>query len=246
MKTLFISDLHLCEERPQTTRAFLAFLSGPARKAQALYILGDLFEYWAGDDDDSPLISRVTEALTELAQRGVKSAFMRGNRDFLIGDRFAQQCGLILLDDPSLIELDGTRILLTHGDALCIDDLAYQQYRETVRNPEWIVEFLAQPLPARHAFIEKIRMRSEQAKRDKLAAIMDVNPLAVEDLLRQHAYPTLIHGHTHRPARHLHRFDGKQCERWVLADWDTQAHYLAMEGGSISAHTLRAPPEPKH
>ncbi len=242
MKVLFISDLHLCEQRPETIRAFFAFLSGPARDADALYILGDLFEYWAGDDDASPLISAVADALTALASHGVWLGFMHGNRDFLIGERFARRCGMTLLADPSLVKLDGQYVLLSHGDTLCTDDQAYQQYRDTVRNPQWIDQFLAQDLTTRKQFIDEIRNRSEQAKRDKMAEIMDVNPLAVDDLLRRHAYPTLIHGHTHRPARHLHQVDGRLCERWVLADWDDQAHYLVLQNGAISAHKLRAPP----
>lgn len=242
MKAQFISDLHLCEERPETTRAFLAFLDGPARRADALYMLGDLFEYWAGDDDDSPLIGTVCAALCGLVSAGTRLFFLAGNRDFLIGPGFAERVGLRLLDEPSLIELDGTRALLSHGDTLCTDDQAYQAYRRQVRDPAWIRGFLDRPLAERKQFIENIRQQSERAKRMKQAEIMDVNADAVETLLRTYDYPLLIHGHTHRPARHLHRVDGRDCERWVLADWHDEAHYLAWENGTLSAHRLRPAP----
>ncbi|MGL1832829.1 UDP-2,3-diacylglucosamine diphosphatase [Rhodocyclaceae bacterium SMB388] len=239
MKAQFISDLHLCEERPETTRAFLAFLDGPARRTDALYILGDLFEYWAGDDDDSPLIDTVSVALSRLSSVDTRLFFLAGNRDFLIGPGFAERVGLRLLDEPSLIELDGTRALLSHGDTLCTDDQAYQTYRGQVRDPAWIREFLDRPLADRKHFIENIRQHSERAKRVKQAEIMDVNAGAVEALLRAYDYPLLIHGHTHRPARHLHRVDGHDCDRWVLSDWQDEAHYLAWEDGTLSARCLR-------
>lgn len=241
MKALFISDLHLCDERPETIRAFLAFLRTTACRAEALYILGDLFEYWAGDDDDTPLGRLVAEQLAGLSDNGARVYFLAGNRDFLLGRRFAEQAGIELLADPTLIELDGSPILLSHGDALCTDDVAYQSYRKEVRAPAWCQAFLDKPLAERKQFIEQLRRKSEIAKSGKRSEIMDVNPDAVAAFLRRYNFPTLIHGHTHRPARHAHIIDDKHCERWVLADWHDEACYLAWENGGLTAHRL-APP----
>lgn len=239
MQALFVSDLHLAEEQPETTAAFLAFLAGPARSVPALYILGDLFEYWAGDDDgDAPLNRRVAEALRGLSASGSAIHFIAGNRDFLLGEAYAARAGMTLLADPCPLRLGAVDVLLSHGDALCTDDLAYQAYRRQVRDPAWQAAFLARPLAERKAFIDSLRSRSEQAKREKEMAIMDVNRSAVEALLRKHAYPTLIHGHTHRPARHEHLVDGRRCERWVLADWHGTAPYLAFDGERFSTHEL--------
>ncbi|AVZ78726.1 UDP-2,3-diacylglucosamine diphosphatase [Zoogloeaceae bacteirum Par-f-2] len=239
MRALFISDLHLAEERPDTTAAFLAFLAGPARGVPALYILGDLFEYWAGDDDgNAPLNRAMAEALRGLAESGCAIYFMPGNRDFLLGADYAAQAGMRLLPDPFLLRLGHHDLLLSHGDALCTDDLAYQTYRRQVRDPGWQAGFLSRPLAERKAFIDHLRIRSEQAKREKDLTIMDVNRAAVEALLRKHGYPTLIHGHTHRPACHEHRVDDRLCRRWVLADWHGTAPYLAFDGERFSTHEL--------
>jgi len=241
MKALFISDLHLCDERPETIRAFLAFLLTTASQAEALYILGDLFEYWAGDDDDTPLGGLVAEQLVVLSENGTQVYFIAGNRDFLLGQSFAERAGIKLLADPTLIELDGSRILLSHGDELCTDDVAYQTYRKEVRAPAWCQGFLDKPLAERKQFIEQVRRKSEIAKTGKRPEIMDVNADAVAALLRCHDFPTLIHGHTHRPARHVHIVDDKHCERWVLADWHDEARYLAWDNGCLTAHHLRPP-----
>lgn len=231
LQALFISDLHLAEERPQTTAALLDFLGGVARGVPALYILGDLFEYWAGDDDAASSLNReLAAALRALATSGTRVYFMAGNRDFLLGAAFAAQAGMALIEDPHPIVLGGRRVLLSHGDALCTDDLAYQTYRRQVRDPAWQAAFLARPLAERKAFIEDLRRRSEAGKKEKTMSIMDVSRSAVEALLRSHDYPTLIHGHTHRPARHEHLVDGRLCERRVLADWHGQARYLAFDG----------------
>lgn len=233
MPTLFISDLHLSDAQPAVTQLFLDFLRGPARDADALYILGDLFEYWAGDDDgDDPLNSGVAFALREVADAGVKTYFMAGNRDFLLGPDFARRSGLTLLDDATLIDLHGTPTLLMHGDALCTDDFAYMQFRNTVRTPQYIARFLAQPLAARKAQIEQIRRHSEAQKQVKASEIMDVNRDAVIAALRSHRAPRLIHGHTHRPADHAHDVDGMACMRIVLADWhDAHGEYLRCDAG---------------
>ncbi|NLF55763.1 MAG: UDP-2,3-diacylglucosamine diphosphatase [Thauera phenolivorans] len=240
LPALFISDLHLCEERPATTTAFLDFLDGPAREAASLLILGDLFEYLAGDDDlESPFNRELCAALKALAGHGTRVFFMRGNRDLLAGEGFAEAAGLHLLPDPSIVAFgdgeDAPRLLLSHGDALCTDDLAYQAYRRQVNDPTWQAGFLAQPLAARKAFIESLRQQSESAKKTKATEIMDVNAAAVEALLRAHRGPTLVHGHTHRPARHVHAVDGRECVRWVLADWHDTATWLRFDGRTLSA-----------
>jgi UDP-2,3-diacylglucosamine hydrolase len=240
VQTLFISDLHLAEERPALTAIFLAFLEGPCRDARALYILGDLFEYWVGDDDaNAPLNRRVATALGSARGQGLAIHFMAGNRDFLIGPDYAREAGMSLLPDPSELVLDGQRLLLMHGDSLCTDDLAYQAYRRQVREPAYQAGFLAQPLAARRAFIEQIRQKSEAAKRAKADEIMDVNSEAVAETLRRHDFPILIHGHTHRPAHHRFEVDGRPCERWVLADWRDSAPYLAWTGSELESREFR-------
>jgi UDP-2,3-diacylglucosamine hydrolase len=240
VETLFISDLHLAEERPALTAIFEAFLQGPCRKAEALYILGDLFEYWAGDDDgDAPLNGRVAQALAAAAERELAIHFMAGNRDFLLGPAYARRARMTLLPDPSELMVHGLRLLLMHGDSLCTDDAAYQTYRRQVREPAYQAAFLAQPLAARRAFIEQLRQKSEAAKREKAAEIMDVNAEAVAQTLRQHDYPVLIHGHTHRPAHHRLEVDGHACERWVLADWHDSAPYLAWTGSTLESREYR-------
>ncbi|MCK2125292.1 UDP-2,3-diacylglucosamine diphosphatase [Thauera aromatica] len=240
LPALFVSDLHLKEDEPDTVAAFLDFLAGPARGAGSLFILGDLFEYWAGDDDlDAPFNQRVCNALRTLAGHGAGVFFIAGNRDLLAGEGFARAAGLQRLADPCRVRFgrgeDAPLVLLSHGDALCTDDLAYQAYRRQVRDPAWQAAFLAQPLAARKAFIENLRQRSEAAKREKAMEIMDVNAEAVATLLRAHCYPTLVHGHTHRPARHEHAIDGRRCVRWVLPDWHGRATWLAFDGRHFEA-----------
>ena len=225
--TLFISDLHLSVDHSHSTAAFQRFIAVQAPQAEALYILGDLFEYWAGDDDShDPFHAQVISALRALALHGTKIYVMHGNRDLLIGDEFARVIDATLLEDPTLLDLYGTPTLLSHGDTLCTDDVEYQQFRAQVRDAEFQKNFLAQPLAARKAYIEQLRQHSMTAKQNKDSAIMDVNDEAVSALLRAHRYPRLIHGHTHRPKRHEHVVDGHSCERWVLSDWDQQATAL--------------------
>lgn len=219
--SLFISDLHLSTDHPHSAELFLRFATDVAPGAEALYILGDLFEYWAGDDDlGDPFHRRICEALRGLDDRGTRIYIMHGNRDFLMDKELASACNATLLDDPALLDLYGTPTLLTHGDMLCTDDAEYQQFRALVRNGDWQARFLAQPLAQRKALIEQMRMQSRNEKQTKAMDIMDVNGDAVDALLRRHHYPRLIHGHTHRPAKHLHQPDGRTCERWVLGDWD--------------------------
>jgi UDP-2,3-diacylglucosamine hydrolase len=235
---LYVSDLHLCSSRPEINRIFFDFLAGPARRAQALYILGDLFEYWAGDDDLSePFNASVAGALAQYAQSR-PLYLMRGNRDFLIGERFGAATGAKLIDEPARIEIEGTPTLLAHGDTLCTDDLEYQRFRAEVRSTAWIEAFLATPLAARKREIKALRSRSEREKRVKSAAVMEVNVDAVAMLLRAHGYPRLIHGHTHRPAQHIHEVDGRRCERWVLADWYAGGSALCCDAFGCRTETI--------
>ena len=241
MSTLFISDLHLCSGRPRSNRSFFDFLEREARSARALYILGDLFEYWAGDDDlGDPFNATVVAALARLVASGVPTYLMHGNRDFVIGNAFARASGVTLLPDPTLFDLDGQAVLLMHGDTLCTLDLEYQAFRREARSQTWISALLHQPLAERKAAVEALRRRSEQEKRGKPAEIMDVAPAEVEAVLRRHGYPRLIHGHTHRPARHVHLVDGRACERWVLADWYQGGSYLACDASGCRAVQLSA------
>lgn len=228
--TLFISDLHLCASRPGINAAFVEFLQNTASKVKALYILGDLFEYWAGDDDiDDVFHQQIISAFKKLSESRVEIFLMHGNRDFLIAEGFCQMAGITLLDDPTLIDLHGKKALLSHGDDLCVDDIAYQQFRTQVRDKKWQAEFLSQPLQSRKKQIEAIRARSEQEKTQKSMAIMDVNAAAVIALLTTHQPDLLIHGHTHRPNRHTIELDGRLITRWVLGDWYEQGSYLACD-----------------
>ncbi|HEY9210031.1 MAG TPA: UDP-2,3-diacylglucosamine diphosphatase [Methylotenera sp.] len=228
--TLFISDLHLCASRPAITAAFIEFLQNTASKVKALYILGDLFEYWAGDDDvDDAFHQQVISGFKKLSDAGVKVFLMHGNRDFLIAEGFCQMAGITLLDDPTIIDLHGKKALLSHGDDLCTDDVAYQQFRSQVRDKKWQHEFLSQPLQARKKQIEAIRARSEQEKTQKSLEIMDVNAEAVNALLGKYQPDLLIHGHTHRPNQHTIKLDGRLITRWVLGDWYEQGSYLACD-----------------
>ena len=218
--TLFISDLHLSSDQSHSIAAFRHFIKDIAPQADALYILGDLFEYWAGDDDISDQFhAEVISALHELSAHGTKVFLMHGNRDLLMGQAMARACQATLLDDPTELNLYGTPTLLSHGDILCTDDVEYQRFRAQVHDAEFQKKFLAQPISARKDYIEQLRRLSTLEKQNKDIAIMDVNSAAVAGLLREYRYPRLIHGHTHRPDRHVHIVDGHSCERWVLGDW---------------------------
>ena len=239
--SLFISDLHLCESRPAIIAAFTDFLAHTAIHADALYILGDLFEYWTGDDAITHGIHATTiNALNQLATQGVSLYVMHGNRDFMLGDGFAQATNATLLADPTLISLYERNVLLSHGDILCTDDVDYQQFRTEVRSEKWKRKFLNQPLSSRIAYVESVRQKSEQEKSLKSMAIMDVNSAAVEQLLATYDYPTLIHGHTHRPMQHLHQVDNHTCQRWVLGDWYDQGSYLKVDKQGFYVYPLSA------
>ena len=237
---LFISDLHLCDSRPHITQAFHQFLEKTASKAQALYILGDLFEYWAGDDGIAVGTQQATiHALHRLISSGTPVFLMHGNRDFLLGEGFEAATGVKILPDPSLITLYDKLILLSHGDELCTDDLGYQQFRAEVRSTTWKNQFLSKPLSDRIAYIEQLRTQSEQAKSTKSMQIMDVNQVAVDHLLRKfNCPPIFIHGHTHRPAKHQHHINDNTCERWVLGDWYEQGSYLKLDANGCQSQKL--------
>lgn len=225
--SLFVSDLHLGPEHPRSTRIFEEFVRHTASQAEALYILGDLFEYWAGDDDLSdPYHATLADTLAELSQSGTAIFIMHGNRDFLMAEDFARAAQARLIPDPTLLDLYGTPTLLMHGDTLCTGDAAYLAFRDKVRQPAWQMEFLARPLAQRKTEIEALRQRSETDKQLKSIVEMDVHPDAVAAALREHDYPRLIHGHTHRPALHLHHVDSHNCERWVLDSWYDHGSYL--------------------
>jgi UDP-2,3-diacylglucosamine hydrolase len=225
--TLLVSDLHLAAERPAATQAFRSLLVGPARGADALYILGDLFEYWAGDDDLSePFNASVVAALRGLSDAGVPVYFLQGNRDFLAQRKFAQAGGVTLIGDPTVVDLYGTRTVLLHGDTLCTGDKRYQAFRRRVRSPWFQRLLLLTPLSFRRGLIERTRRVSEREKRVKQMDIMDVNADSVVQTFREQRAQRMIHGHTHRPARHLHEVDGETRERWVLSDWYRRGQYL--------------------
>jgi UDP-2,3-diacylglucosamine hydrolase len=225
--TLFISDLHLCADRPAVNELFLTFLRGEARQARALYILGDLFEFWIGDeavafDEHRALIA----GLRELADGGVPVQVMPGNRDFLMGPGFERASGCVLLPDPTRIDLYGTPVLLMHGDSLCTRDTEYMAFRKMVRDPAWQRAALAKPLAEREAIARKYREISMATTSNKKPEITDVTPSAVDDAMRAHQVRHFIHGHTHRPAEHVFTLDGAPAYRTVLGDWYDQGSVL--------------------
>ncbi len=226
---LFVSDLHLSPQMPKTAAAFFRFLDGPVRQSRQLYLLGDVFEYWAGDDDlDDPFNRQVVDALRRVSERGVQLYWIAGNRDFLAGSAFAHATGATPLPDPCLAGIAGQRLLLLHGDAQCTDDLGYMAFRAQVRNPDWQRAFLARPLAERKALIAGMREGSRDAQRGKTMAIMDVNPGEIDRLFAQHQVELMIHGHTHRPAVHRTALG----VRHVLPDWDCDGR--AMRGGWLA------------
>lgn len=234
MTTLFISDLHLEGNRPEIGEQFVGFLEGEAQNADALYILGDLFESWVGDDDPNPHYAEMKTAIRELSDSGVPVYFMHGNRDFMIGERFADEAGVTILPDPLPVELYGRSVLLSHGDALCTDDAEYQQVRQMTRNPEWQAMMRAKPLEERLAFAADARTKSQQRNAMLPEAIMDVNQQAVEATVAAHDVDILLHGHTHRPAIHTFDVDGRERRRIVLGDWYEQGSVLRWDESGYS------------
>ena len=235
MTTLFISDLHLDAVRPEITALFLKFLREEARRASSLYILGDFFEAWIGDDDDDPHHARVMTGLKELTAAGVPVSLMHGNRDFLIGERFAVRTGVKLLADPTVLDLYGTPTLLLHGDTLCTDDKEYQMVRRMLRDPAWQKDYLSKSLTERRAIAAHAREQSKLHTAAKAEYIMDVNQQAVESAMAKHEVARMVHGHTHRPAVHRFKSEGKDKERVVLGDWYEQSSRLSFdpEGGRL-------------
>lgn len=237
-KTLFISDLHLEASDPAIARQFHAFLSGEAREADALYVLGDLFEVWFGDDDPDPSVHATVAALRALTDRGVPCYLMHGNRDFMLGRRFCRDTGATLLPDGTVVDLYGERALLMHGDLLCTDDADYQRMRRVLRNRplQWIFRRL--PLERRRALAQWLRAGSRERVGMKAPDIMDVNDAAVERAFRDHGVRTLIHGHTHRPAVHDLSVDGAPARRIVLGDWYTQGSVLEWSPAGFELRSL--------
>ena len=235
----FISDLHLSPRSPGATRLFLSFLAGRARQAEVLYILGDLFEVWVGDDIKDPYAAQVTAALRAASDAGLKICFMHGNRDFAIGEQFATAAGVSLLPDPYELVLPEWSFVLSHGDALCIDDHAYMAYRAKVRDPEWQRKMRAKPRFLRSLLGRYIRWRSARRKRHHAFVYADLHAAATDDFIREHGYATFIHGHTHQPAKHDHIIDGIHVERWVLADWhEEHAEALRWDGETLSREAI--------
>ncbi|MFN0303332.1 MAG: UDP-2,3-diacylglucosamine diphosphatase [Burkholderiales bacterium] len=235
----FVSDLHLTGARPRIIEIFLRFLSDTARSGSALYILGDLFEYWIGDDDRADDANEVVlGAIARTAESGVAVYFMPGNRDFLFGKRAAARARMTVLPDPTVVVILNRSILLAHGDAYCIDDAPYQVYRTRVRSPWFRTGFAVLPLAIRGSIARSLRRKSERDKTTKPAAIMDVNRNAIDDAMRNARCDLMIHGHTHRPARHVHVIEGRECERWVLADWYETGSCLRMDAGGLKSMAL--------
>lgn len=231
MSTLLISDLHLDDSRPDITSAFLRFLDEQARGQERLYILGDFFEVWIGDDERSPLQEQVAGALKALTDSGTELFLMHGNRDFLIGEDFCRRTGATLLPDPTVVDLYGEPTLLMHGDSLCTADTEYQKFRANMRNPQWQQMILSRPLAERQTMARQLREISMTKNQNKAEAIMDVTPEEVVREMEAHGVRQLIHGHTHRPAVHDLTVNGRPAQRIVLGDWDTHVWWLEAAPG---------------
>jgi UDP-2,3-diacylglucosamine hydrolase len=238
MAVLFVSDLHLEPARPGHITDFVAFCEGPARKASAVYVLGDLFEAWIGDDDDEPGLAPILDALAALTRAGVDCAFMHGNRDFLIGEGFSARTGVKLLDELETIELNDERVLITHGDLLCTDDVRYLELRRQLRDPAWRRDFLDKPLAERRRIAQELRALSKTEMAAKTEAIMDVNDEAVRETMRRFGVHALLHGHTHRPAIHRFELDGAPAVRIVLNDWYGPGGYAVWDESGPALKSL--------
>ncbi|MBC3766746.1 UDP-2,3-diacylglucosamine diphosphatase [Neptunicella marina] len=241
MKTLFIADLHLTESRPDITRAFLDFVQTQAIQCDALYVLGDLFEVWIGDDDNSPLNQQVKSAFKQLHQQNIPVYFIHGNRDFLVGKRFARETGVTLLPEQQVIDLYGTPVLIMHGDSLCTLDTDYQAFRQRSRSWWWKTAILSLPLFIRRKIGDNARQKSQQANQYKSSDIMDVTPSEVTQQMKQAGVNTLIHGHTHRPNVHQFSLNDQSARRIVLGDWFEQNSVLEVTPTSMQLHSSPLP-----
>jgi UDP-2,3-diacylglucosamine hydrolase len=240
MTTLFVSDLHLDADRPDIGNQFLGFLKSEATEAEALYILGDLFEAWIGDDDPNAHYAVIKMALRALSDKGIPVYFMHGNRDFMVGEQFANETGVTILPDPYPITMYGEKALLSHGDAMCTDDVQYQQIRLMTRNPQWQAAILEKSLGERLAFAESARQQSLERAINLDDEIMDVNDDAVKKVMLEHGVDVLLHGHTHRPAIHKLDLDGRKAKRVVLGDWYDQGSIVRWDlGGPVLSEISR-------
>jgi UDP-2,3-diacylglucosamine hydrolase len=235
MSVLIASDLHLDGALPEAIAEFESFLSGPARAAEALYILGDLFESWVGDDDDDPDRARVCAALRALTRAGVACHVCHGNRDFLLATGFEERTGCRILADPTIVERYGERVLFTHGDALCVDDTAYQRLRSVVRTAGWQRRFMRLSLATRRLLADAARAGSRNHTGLMAPAIMDANQAAIVNVLRGCQVRTLVHGHTHRPAVHEFTVDGMPARRLVLGPWYEHGSYLRWDADGFAS-----------
>jgi len=238
MATLFISDLHLEADRPEIGEQFLDFLDEEAADAEALYILGDFFEYWVGDDDPDEYYASIKRSVRAFTDSGVPTYFMHGNRDFMIGETFAEQTGVTILPDPYPLDLFGKRVLLSHGDALCTDDTEYQKVRTMTRNPDWQAMILAKPLEERIAIAKQARARSQDRNKTLSESIVDVNADAVRQTISEYGVEILLHGHTHRPGIHGVEVDDRFAKRVVLGDWYDQGSVLRWDEDGLELSAI--------
>ena len=244
MTTLFISDLHLEADRPEIGEQFLDFLDEEAADAEALYILGDFFEYWIGDDDPDDYYASIKRSLRAVTDSGVPVYFMHGNRDFMVGEKFAAETGVTILPDPCPIELYGKSVLLSHGDAMCTDDVEYQQMRAMTRNPEWQAMMLEKPLEERLAIAKHARAQSQERNKTLSESIMDVNPDAVKKTIAEHGVEILLHGHTHRPGIHGVEVGEQFAKRVVLGDWYEQGSVVRWDEDGLELSPIPRPADP--
>ena len=240
MTTLFISDLHLEEKKPELTNFFFSFIDQVAASSQRLFILGDFFEAWVGDDEQSELQVSVADKLSSLASAGVEIFLMHGNRDFLMGKAYASQCGATLIDDPYPLEIGGKKGLVMHGDTLCTDDLQYMKFRQIARNPEWQTQVLGRPLQDRKLMAHQMRQMSEAKSQGKSQQIMDVAEQTVRQVITDNNIDILLHGHTHRPAKHSIVLENKTAKRVVLGDWHESTWYARSDNNSLQLIHLKA------
>ncbi len=235
----FISDLHLCEERPDLTALFTRYMNEIAPQSLELFVLGDLFESWIGDDDDSEFVESIITQFRAYSDSGKKLYFQHGNRDFLLASEFANKTGGEIIDEIHPLVIGGQNAILMHGDSLCWDDVEYLEFRKMVRSDAWQQQLISQPLTVRRAIAADLRQKSKDAQENKAESITDVHPEAVEKALQESNATILIHGHTHRPDFHDLEVNGKHCQRIVLSDWGEQGNYLTVKNSDIESHYFK-------